>query len=66
MTGALTDERTVTLAEALPLAPPKYGRNITSNSLHLAAAVIANCDVFLTNDYRLSRFTGITSEIVQP
>ncbi|MEP7343464.1 MAG: PIN domain-containing protein [Acidobacteriota bacterium] len=34
----------------------------TPDSLHLAAAVIANCDVFLTNDQRLSRFTGITIE----
>ena len=36
----------------------------TPDSLHLAAAVISNCDVFLTNDQRLNRFTGITIEIV--
>ena len=36
----------------------------TPDSLHLAAAVVSNCDVFLTNDHRLSRFTGITIEIV--
>jgi hypothetical protein len=30
----------------------------------LAAAVISNCDVFLTNDQRLNRFSGITIETV--
>lgn len=36
----------------------------TPDSLHLAAAVVSNCDIFLTNDQRLNRFTGITIEIV--
>ena len=36
----------------------------TPDSLHLAAAVLAHCNVFLTNDHRLNRFTGITIEIV--
>ena len=36
----------------------------TPDAVHLAAAVIANCDVFLTNDYRLSRFTGLTIEVI--
>ncbi|NOT62182.1 MAG: type II toxin-antitoxin system VapC family toxin [Acidobacteria bacterium] len=36
----------------------------TPDSLHLAAAVQARCDVFLTNDLRLSRFTGLTIEVV--
>ncbi|HMX29701.1 MAG TPA: type II toxin-antitoxin system VapC family toxin, partial [Blastocatellia bacterium] len=36
----------------------------TPDSLHLAAAVISNCDVFLTNDHRLDRFVGITIEIL--
>jgi uncharacterized protein len=36
----------------------------TPDSLHLAAAVTSNCDVFLTNDHRLNRFTGITIETV--
>jgi hypothetical protein len=31
---------------------------------YLDAATVANCDVFLTNDYRLNRFTGITIEVV--
>lgn len=36
----------------------------TPDSLHLAAAVLAHCDVFLTNDHRLTQFTGIRIEIV--
>jgi predicted nucleic acid-binding protein len=36
----------------------------TPDSLHLAAAVISNCDVFLTNDHRLNRFTGISIETI--
>jgi uncharacterized protein len=36
----------------------------TPDTLHLAAAVIANCDVFLTNDHRLSRFTNINIEVI--
>jgi uncharacterized protein len=36
----------------------------TPDSIHLAAAVEAGCDRFLTHDARLSRFTGITVEIL--
>jgi predicted nucleic acid-binding protein len=36
----------------------------TPDSIHLAAAVISNCDVFMTNDQRLNRFTGITIETI--
>ena len=36
----------------------------TPDSLHLAAAVISNCDIFLTNDQRLNRFTGIIIETI--
>jgi predicted nucleic acid-binding protein len=36
----------------------------TPDSIHLAAAVISNCDIFLTNDHRLNRFTGITIETI--
>jgi uncharacterized protein len=36
----------------------------TPDSMHLAAAVHSHCDVFLTNDHRLNRFTGITIEVV--
>jgi len=38
----------------------------TADAIHLAAAVIAGCDVFLTNDHRLDRFTELTVEVVQP
>ena len=34
------------------------------DSLHLAAAVEAGCDVFLTNDQKLTRFTGIRVEVI--
>jgi len=36
----------------------------TPDSVQLAAAVIANSDLFLTNDHRLSRFTAITIEVI--
>jgi predicted nucleic acid-binding protein len=36
----------------------------TPDSIHLAAAVISDCDVFMTNDQRLNRFTGITIETI--
>jgi predicted nucleic acid-binding protein len=35
-----------------------------ADSLHLAAAVEAGCDTFLTNDARLSTFTGIPVEVL--
>ena len=35
-----------------------------ADSIHLAAAVESGCDRFLTNDIRLSRFTGTTVEIL--
>jgi predicted nucleic acid-binding protein len=38
----------------------------TPDAIHLAAAVVSGCDVFLTNDHRLDRFTEIVIEIVQP
>jgi uncharacterized protein len=36
----------------------------TPDALHLAAAVVTNCDIFLTNDHRLNRFTEIAIEVV--
>ena len=36
----------------------------TPDSIHLAAAVISGCDVFMTNDQRLNRFAGITIETI--
>jgi predicted nucleic acid-binding protein len=36
----------------------------TPDAIHVAAAVSAGCDVFLTNDHRLDRVVGIRLEIV--
>ena len=36
----------------------------TPDSIHLACALVSKCDVFLTNDYRLERFTEIAIEII--
>jgi predicted nucleic acid-binding protein len=41
----------------------QYGLK-TADAIHLAAAVAAGCDVFLTNDHRLDRFPDITIEVV--
>ena len=35
-----------------------------ADSLHLAAAVESGCDRFLTNDARLSSFTGISVDVL--
>ena len=60
-----------TIAELIPLTRDIVDRATeiraqfnfkTPDSLHLAAAMIAHCDVFFTNDQRLSRFTGIRIE----
>ncbi|MBY0512794.1 MAG: PIN domain-containing protein [Gemmataceae bacterium] len=36
----------------------------TPDSIHLAAAVTAGCDVFLTNDHQLTKYTGIRVEVI--
>jgi predicted nucleic acid-binding protein len=36
----------------------------TPDAIHLAAAEVGGCQVFLTNDTRLSRFTAITVEVL--
>jgi predicted nucleic acid-binding protein len=36
----------------------------TPDALHLACAVEARCDVFVTNDQQLKQFTGITVEVI--
>ena len=36
----------------------------TPDAIHLAAAIEGKCDVFLTNDHRLDRFTEITVEVL--
>lgn len=42
----------------------RYGFKIP-DAVHLAAAVVASCDVFLTNNHRLDRFPDISIEVVQ-
>jgi predicted nucleic acid-binding protein len=36
----------------------------TPDAIHVAAALTAGCDVFLTNDHRLNRAVGIQVEVV--
>ncbi len=36
----------------------------TADAIHLAAAAESGCSIFLTNDLRLSRFTGLTVEVL--
>ena len=43
----------------------KYGFK-TPDAIHLAAAVVSGCNVFLTNDHRLDRFNDMAIEVVQP
>ncbi|MGE4095210.1 MAG: type II toxin-antitoxin system VapC family toxin [Candidatus Binatia bacterium] len=38
----------------------------TPDAVHLAAAVVAHCDAFLTNDHRLDRFSDLAIEVVLP
>jgi predicted nucleic acid-binding protein len=35
-----------------------------ADSLHLAAAIDGGCDLFLTNDHRLSTFPGLPVEVL--
>ena len=43
----------------------RYGFR-TPDAIHLAAAVLSGCDVFLTNDYRLQRFPDIAMDVIEP
>ena len=61
------------LAEIIPLTRDVIDRATeiraqfnfkTPDSIHLAAAAVSNSDVFLTNDHRLNRFTGIAIEVI--
>jgi predicted nucleic acid-binding protein len=36
----------------------------TPDAIHLAAAIVNGCDVFLTNDYRLDKCTEVTVEVI--
>ena len=42
----------------------KYSRLNTPDALHLAAAIVAGCDVFSTNDQRLRVVTEIRVEVI--
>jgi len=63
------------IAEILPLSRQvidqatelraRYGFR-TPDAIHLAAAIVANCDLFLTNDQRLDRCAEIAVETVAP
>jgi predicted nucleic acid-binding protein len=55
LTAAVCDRATVIRAQH---------RYRTADALHLAVAVEAGCDVFLTQDARLSGFPGITVEVL--
>lgn len=43
----------------------RYGFK-TPDAVHLAAAIVTHCDVFLTNDHRLDRFSDLVIEVVIP
>jgi predicted nucleic acid-binding protein len=43
----------------------RYGVK-TPDALHLAAAIVARCDAFFTNDHRLDRVPGIVVEVLTP
>ncbi len=60
-------------AESAPLSAAVFDRatdiratlNLkTPDSIHLAAAVEAGCNVYLSGDNRLARYTGITVEVI--
>lgn len=62
-----------TIAELLPLTKDVIDRAMelrarynfkTPDALHLGAALVSNCDVFLTNDQRLSRCQEIMVETI--
>ena len=42
----------------------RYGFT-TPDAIHLGAAIVAECDLFLTNDNRLARFNEIIVEVVE-
>ena len=42
----------------------KYSRLKTPDALHLAAAILSGCDIFLTNDQRLKVVTEIHVETI--
>ncbi|MBL1131335.1 MAG: PIN domain-containing protein [Chloroflexi bacterium] len=55
LSRAIVDQATVLRAQ--------YGFK-TPDSIHLAAAIVGQCDLFLTNDGRLSKCKEITVEVL--
>ena len=63
------------LSEMIPLLPnvmlkaaelrARYSWLRTPDAIHLAAAIIGACDVFLTNDQRLGRCSEMPIEVLQ-
>ncbi len=63
------------ISETIPLTRPvidlatelraRHGFK-TPDAIHRAAAIIGDCDVFLTNDYCLDRCSRVTVEVVAP
>ncbi len=61
------------VAEMVPFTPAVFRRAAeiraqfnfrTPDALHLAAAMEAVCDLFLTNDALLTRYPGLTVEVI--
>ena len=50
--------------ETATLIRARYGFT-TPDAIHLGAAVTSVCDVFLTNDNRLTRFSELSVEVVE-
>ena len=50
--------------DAATLIRARYGFG-TPDAIHLAAALVSGCDVFLTNDNRLARFSEMSVEVVE-
>ena len=67
--GVLLDiedyQRLLEELEELEAIRAQYGFK-TPDAVYLAAAVISGCDVSLTNDHRLDRFSDIAVEVTQP
>ena len=54
------------VAEQSAALRAKYQWLKTPDALHLAAAIVAGCDAFLTNDHRLDRVTEMKVEVLSP
>ena len=64
--GQTVDETVLLTREVMDRATlirARYGFR-TPDAIHLGAALASGCDVFLTNDNRLSRFGEVSVEVV--